>query len=96
MGRNWSLMNRLNQKGTRPQDAPVELKALPAEDKAFIALRYPELFEERLGPEGFPNRQEDPDHMIGRTQGEPSFLAYSVSISSACKASRNLVSRKKG
>jgi len=24
---------------------PVELKGLPAEDKAFIALRYPELFE---------------------------------------------------
>jgi hypothetical protein len=46
MGRNWSLMNRLNQKGTRPQDVPVELKALPAEDKAIIALRYPELFEE--------------------------------------------------
>ena len=46
MGRNWSLMNRLNQKGTRPRDVPVELKALPAEDKAFIALRYPELFEE--------------------------------------------------
>ena len=46
MGRNWSLMNRINQKGTRPQDVPVELKALPAEDKALIALRYPQLFEE--------------------------------------------------
>jgi hypothetical protein len=46
MGRNWSLMNRINQKGTRPQDRPTPLRALPAEDRAFIARRYPELFEE--------------------------------------------------
>jgi hypothetical protein len=43
MGRNWSLMNRINQKGTRPQDKPVPLSALPAEDRAFIARRHPEI-----------------------------------------------------
>jgi len=42
-GRNWSLMNRINQKGTRPQDKPVPLSALPAEDRAFIARRHPEI-----------------------------------------------------
>jgi hypothetical protein len=45
MGRNWSLMNRINQKGTRPQDNPVPLSALPAEDRAFIARRHPEILE---------------------------------------------------
>jgi len=43
-GRNWSLMNRINQKGTRPQDVPVPLKDLPADDRALIARRLPELF----------------------------------------------------
>jgi hypothetical protein len=45
MGRNWSLMNRINQKGVRPQDRPTPLRDLPEEDRAFIAFRYPELFE---------------------------------------------------
>lgn len=44
--RNWSLMNRLNQKGTRPQDKPLPLKELSAEEQSMIKLRYPELFEE--------------------------------------------------
>ena len=43
-GRNWSLMNRINQKGTRPQDVPVPLKDLPADARALIARRLPELF----------------------------------------------------
>jgi len=43
--RNWSLMNRLNQKGTRPQDKPVLLADLPAEDREFISRRHPELFK---------------------------------------------------
>ena len=43
--RNWSLMNRINQKGTRPQDNPVVLAQLPAEDRDFIRRRYPELFQ---------------------------------------------------
>jgi hypothetical protein len=42
--RNWSLMNRLNQKGTRPQDKPIELRQLNADEQAIIKLWYPELF----------------------------------------------------
>ena len=41
--RNWSLMNRLNQKGTRPQDKPVPLGDLSAEDRDCIRRRHPEL-----------------------------------------------------
>jgi hypothetical protein len=43
-GRNWSLMNRINQKGIRPQDKPTLLAALPQEDQAMIRQHYPELF----------------------------------------------------
>jgi hypothetical protein len=43
--RNWSLMNRINQKGTRPQDEPVPLEALSGEDRAFIGRHYPGLVE---------------------------------------------------
>jgi len=41
--REWSLMNVLNQKGTRPQDRPVRLGQLPLEDRQRIYARYPEL-----------------------------------------------------
>lgn len=41
--RNWSLMNRLNQKGTRTQDKPINLDDMNAEEKAIIKRRYPEL-----------------------------------------------------
>ena len=41
--REWSLMNVLNQKGTRPQDKPVRLGQLPADDQRRIYARYPEL-----------------------------------------------------
>jgi hypothetical protein len=41
--REWSLMNVLNQKGTRPQDKPERLGQLPAEDQARIYARYPAL-----------------------------------------------------
>ncbi|HEY6446586.1 MAG TPA: DUF3863 domain-containing protein [Acidobacteriaceae bacterium] len=41
--REWSLMNVLNQKGTRPQDKPRRLEAFAAEDQAKIFARYPEL-----------------------------------------------------
>jgi len=44
LSRNWSLMNRLNQKGLRPQDKPVLLGALAPDDRTIIARRYPELF----------------------------------------------------
>jgi hypothetical protein len=42
--RSWSLMNRLNQKGTRPQDQPVALTELTAEEQTLIRRHYPELF----------------------------------------------------
>jgi len=41
--REWSLMNVLNQKGTRPQDKPLRLGQLTAEDQRRIYSRYPEL-----------------------------------------------------
>jgi hypothetical protein len=41
--REWSLMNVLNQKGTRPQDKPVRLGHLTADDQRRIYARYPEL-----------------------------------------------------
>jgi hypothetical protein len=34
--RNWSLMNRINQKHTRPQDKPVPLAELQPEEQDFI------------------------------------------------------------
>jgi len=43
--RNWSIMNRINQKGTRPQDKPVPLSQLPAEDRDLIGRRHPELLK---------------------------------------------------
>ncbi len=43
--RNWSLMNRLNQKGIRPQDKPINLNDLNVDDKAMIQRRYPELID---------------------------------------------------
>lgn len=42
--RNWSLMNRLNQKGIRPQDQPIAIGGLTAEEQAIIKRRHPELF----------------------------------------------------
>jgi hypothetical protein len=41
--RNWSLMNRLNMKRSRPQDVPVSLANLPKEDLALIEQHYPSL-----------------------------------------------------
>jgi hypothetical protein len=41
--REWSLMNVLNQKGTRPQDKPIRLGQLSAENQGIIYARYPEL-----------------------------------------------------
>jgi hypothetical protein len=41
--RNWSLMNRINQKGTRPQDKPVPLRALAPDDLDVVLRRYREL-----------------------------------------------------
>lgn len=41
--RNWSLMNRINQKGTRPQDKPISLADLTDEERKLIAKSFPEL-----------------------------------------------------
>ncbi|HEX6772463.1 MAG TPA: DUF3864 domain-containing protein, partial [Acidobacteriaceae bacterium] len=41
--REWSLMNVLNQKGTRPQDKPRRLGQLSPEDQRRIYARCPEL-----------------------------------------------------
>lgn len=41
--REWSLMNVLNQKGTRPQDKPMRLGQLSTDDQRRIFARYPEL-----------------------------------------------------
>jgi Domain of Unknown Function with PDB structure (DUF3863)/Domain of Unknown Function with PDB structure (DUF3864) len=41
--REWSLMNVLNQKETRPQDKPIRLGQLAADDLHRIYARYPEL-----------------------------------------------------
>jgi hypothetical protein len=41
--REWSLMNVVNQKGTRPQDKPRQLGELSAEDQRRIYAVYPEL-----------------------------------------------------
>jgi hypothetical protein len=38
--RNWSLFNRLNQKGLRPQDKPIGIEELNAEERAIIKRRY--------------------------------------------------------
>ncbi len=46
--RNWSLMNRINQKGTRPQDVPVSLTELSVEDQALIRKHYPKLLPSAL------------------------------------------------
>jgi hypothetical protein len=41
--REWSLMNVLNQKGTRPKDTPIALQQMSAEDQRMIYARYPQL-----------------------------------------------------
>jgi hypothetical protein len=43
LGRNWSLLGRINQKQTRPQDQPCALTALPDDDRALIRSVLPEL-----------------------------------------------------
>ncbi|MCX6226757.1 MAG: DUF3863 domain-containing protein [Bacteroidia bacterium] len=43
ISRNWSLMGEINQKQTRPQDAPLPLKRLSDKDREVIFREYPEL-----------------------------------------------------
>ena len=48
--RNWSLLNRLNQKGIRPQDSPIPIGQLNAEEQAVIKRRCPELINDGATP----------------------------------------------
>jgi hypothetical protein len=41
--KDWSLMNRINQKELRQQDKPIMLKDLENGEKDLIAAYYPEL-----------------------------------------------------
>jgi hypothetical protein len=41
--KNWSLMNRINQKGLRPQDKPRPLSALDPNDLDFVLATLPQL-----------------------------------------------------
>ncbi len=41
--REWSLMNVLNQKGTRPQDKPIPFAKLSANDQRLVLTHYPDL-----------------------------------------------------
>ncbi|MGM9759948.1 MAG: DUF3864 domain-containing protein [Parabacteroides sp.] len=43
--KDWSLINRINQKGLRAEDQPVLLQQLAPEEQALIQKYYPELFE---------------------------------------------------
>jgi hypothetical protein len=43
--KDWSLMNRINQKGLRPQDAPILITQLSDEEKGLIHKYYPELLK---------------------------------------------------
>ncbi|MEZ5043029.1 MAG: DUF3863 domain-containing protein [Saprospiraceae bacterium] len=45
--RNWSLMNRINQKGVRPQDQPINIEQLTPEELELIGRRYPQLIQNR-------------------------------------------------
>ena len=40
---NWSLMNRINQKGLRPQDKPRPLRDLAPDDLEFVLSTLPQL-----------------------------------------------------
>lgn len=42
--KDWSLINRINQKGARPQDKPILLEDLEKNDRDLIEKYYPELF----------------------------------------------------
>jgi hypothetical protein len=43
MTRSWSLMGRINQKRTRPQDEPVPFGSLAPDERALIIKWFPEL-----------------------------------------------------
>jgi len=41
--KDWSLINRINQKGLRPQDKPILLSELRQDEKEMISRHYPDL-----------------------------------------------------
>lgn len=41
--KNWSLINAINQKNTRPQDNPIPIKELDKDARDMIAAYYPEI-----------------------------------------------------
>ncbi len=41
--KDWSLINRINQKGLRPQDRPILLQELEKSEKELISRYYPDL-----------------------------------------------------
>jgi hypothetical protein len=41
--KDWSLINRINQKGLRPQDKPILLQELEKSEKELISRYYPDL-----------------------------------------------------
>ena len=43
MTRSWSLMGRINQKRTRPQDEPVPFESLAPDERALVLKWFPEL-----------------------------------------------------
>lgn len=45
--RNWSLINRINQKQRRPEDSPIPLTELADDDKKLIRSVLPNLFSEK-------------------------------------------------
>lgn len=47
--KNWSLINRINQKGLRPQDSPVLFTELAKADQEFVYSALPELRNRSLG-----------------------------------------------
>ena len=61
--RNWSLMNRLNQKGTRPQDQPMDIQNLLPDEKEVVKKWYPDLIKEDPVIEELSKEFNDPDKL---------------------------------
>lgn len=49
--RNWSLINRINQKQRRPEDRPVPMSALTAEEQRFIQSKIGTFANPVIGPD---------------------------------------------
>ena len=69
--KDWSLMNVINQKGTRPQDSPKLLSELDLESQEMIYAHYPELREESLKE---PRDTKTPADYVNPTMGNISHI----------------------